>query len=98
MLEVGCWMWDVGGWVLDVGCWRLVVCIWLLDVGRWTLDVGCWMLDVGCWIFRYSVPLPGGAGVGILSPTRQRSISTADHAQRSSGLRTPKPGFCITCV
>src|SRR2546430_1732020 len=86
MLNVGCWMLDVGCWMLDVGCWMLDVGCWMFDVGCSMLDVRCWMLDVGS-----SVPLPRGVRGGLFGHSTLQLMP-------SSGLRTPIPGFRITCV
>src|SRR5213078_4831450 len=60
--------------------------------------VGCWMLDVRCWMFR---SLPGGVRGGSFragAPRCRPSTLYCSHAHPSSGLRTPIPGFCMTCV
>src|SRR5437667_4759301 len=93
MFDVGCSMLDVRCWMFDVGCSMLDVRCWMFDVGCSTLDVRCWMFDVGCSMLLVPFPSREGSGVGYSAPTPQRP-----RAHPSNGLRTPNPGFFITCV
>ena len=73
----------------------------MFDVGCCMLDVGCWMLDVGCSMLDFPLPSQAGTGMGhsALPPSNAYALPfRCSPAHPSSGLRTPIPGFCITCV